>query len=39
LAGNLNAKIQVENSRFVEQIEINNKRLSETLTKQFKRGK
>jgi t-SNARE complex subunit (syntaxin) len=36
LAENLNAKIQAENSRFVEQIESDNKRLSETSTRQFK---
>ena len=36
LAENLNAKIQVENARMFEQIEINNKRFSETLTKEFR---
>jgi hypothetical protein len=36
LAENLNAKIQAEIFRFVEQVESNNKRLSETLTKQFR---
>jgi len=36
LAENLNAKIQAENSRLVEQIENNNKRLSVTLTKHFR---
>jgi len=29
----MNTKLQVENARLVEQIESNNKRLSETLTK------
>ena len=37
LAEDLNAEIQAENFRLVEQIESDNKRLSETLTKQFKR--
>jgi len=32
----LNARIQAEHSRLVEQIESNNERLSETLTKQFR---
>jgi hypothetical protein len=32
----LNAKIHAENSKLVEQIESNNKRLSEKLTKQFR---
>ena len=36
LAEDLNAEIQAENFRLVEQIESDNKRLSETLTKQFK---
>jgi len=33
VAENMNTKLQVENARLVEQIESNNKRLSETLTK------
>ena len=37
LAENLNAKIQAESFRLVEQIESDNKILSETLTKQFRR--
>jgi len=36
LVENLNAKVQAENSRVVEQTESNNKRLSETLIKQFR---
>ena len=32
----MNAKIQTENSRFVERMESNNKSLSETLTKHFR---
>jgi uncharacterized protein (UPF0210 family) len=36
VAENLNAKLQAEYSRLFEQIESNNKRLSETLTKQFR---
>jgi len=36
VAENLNAKIQAENSRLVEQIESNNKIFSETLTKGFR---
>ena len=37
LAKNFNAEIQAENFRLVEQIKSDNKRLSETLTKEFKR--
>ena len=33
VAENLNAKLQAENTRLIEQIESNNKRFSETLTK------